>query len=150
MNNLLIKNGIDVSKVLTYELINNKELRTFYEQTDVGLFPNRCEGGTNLVLMEYMACAKPVIASYNSGHKDVLNEENSYMIKEMGDGKIYSGTELWADWDEPSLDETVALLEHAYNNRDELRKKGKIAGEFMKDFTWKKSAESLVKIIEGI
>lgn len=150
MNKLYAMNGMDTKRIFTYELINNKELRNFYAQTDIGLFPNRCEGGTNLVLMEYMACAKPVIASYNTGHKDVLSDDNSYMLKDMKEDKIYFNNKLWADWQEPSIDEIIANLEYAYFHRDEMRSKGKIAGEFMKQFTWTDTAKSLLKSIDSI
>ena len=55
--------------------------RELYRNTDVGVFPNRCEGGTNLVLMEYMACGKPVIASCTSGHRDIVSEEMRFLLK---------------------------------------------------------------------
>ena len=35
-----------------------------YRNSDVGLFSNRCEGGANLVLMECMACGKPVVTEF--------------------------------------------------------------------------------------
>ena len=38
-----------------------------YQNTDVGIFPSRCEAGTNLVMMEYMACGKPAIATVGTG-----------------------------------------------------------------------------------
>lgn len=150
MNNLYAINGMDTKRIFTYELINNKELREFYAQTDIGLFPNRCEGGTNLVLMEYMACAKPVIASYNTGHKDVLTENNSLILTEMQEDKIYFNNKLWADWQEPSLDEIISKLEYAYHNRAAIRQKGKTAGGFMKKFTWTETARELVTIIDSI
>lgn len=150
MNNLYSLNGLDKNRIFTYELINNKELRNFYSQTDIGLFPNRCEGGTNLVLMEYMACAKPVIASYNSGHKDILTQNNSLMLTEMAEDKLYFNNNLWADWEEPSLDEIISKLEYAYHNRSAIRQIGKNAGEFMKKFTWTDTAKELIKIIDKI
>ena len=148
MKNIYTINEMDVNRIFTYELINNKDLRTFYSQTDIGLFPNRCEGGTNLVLMEYMACAKPVIASYNSGHKDILNKDNSLLLNEMNEEKIYNGSQLWADWQEPSLEEIIYQLEFAYHNRETIRQKGKTAGEFMKNFTWTDTAKSLVETLK--
>lgn len=150
MTNIYTRNGIDPNRVLTYELIPNKELRGFYGETDIGLFPNRCEGGTNLVLMEYMACAKPVIASYNTGHTDVLTEDNSLMLTDMKPYKLYDNSNnLWADWADPSLDEIIAKIEYAYNNRDEIRRLGKRAGEDMKKLTWTESARSLLKTMNA-
>ena len=56
-------NGLDAKRIKTYELVPSYQLRGIYGCTDIGIFPNRCEGGTNLVMMEYMACGKPVIAA---------------------------------------------------------------------------------------
>ena len=43
-------------------------------KADVGVFTNRCEGGTNLVAMETIASNVPVILSSNTGHKDVIKK----------------------------------------------------------------------------
>ena len=41
-------------------------------EADVALFPNRAEGGTNLVAMECLASGIPTILSANTGHLDLL------------------------------------------------------------------------------
>jgi len=147
ITNLCRINGIEENKIFTLPLTPNDKLRDLYLSTDLGLFPNRCEGGTNLVMMEYMACGKPVVASYNSGHTDVLTDENSLPLKKMNDFKIVSDGKLAADWQEPDIDEVISKIEFAYLNRNEIKKIGKKAGEFMKNFTWEKSAETLLKQI---
>ncbi len=148
MVNLCRINNIDGNKVFTMPITPNNKLRNLYLSSDIGLFPNRCEGGTNLVLMEYMACGKPVIASYTSGHKDVITENNSFPLKHLHEFKLHDGKQLIADWQEPDLDEMVAKLEFAYYNRDEIKRVGKKAGKDMKNFTWEKSADSLLEIIK--
>ena len=149
MNKILQDNGIDLERVITLVPRPNALMARIYKNTDIGLFPNRCEGGTNLVLMEYMACGKPVIASYSSGHKDVINKDNSIMIKNMESLSINdgSGTRI-STWDDPDLDETVEHLEWAYQNRDELRSYGLQAGNDLKELTWKRCAEEFVEILE--
>lgn len=148
MHHLYKLNGIDSAGIITNEIIPNTSLRQIYCTTDIGLFPNRCEGGTNLVMMEYMACGKPVVASFNTGHKDILNESNSLPLKEMQPLRLYSKqNELWADWFEPSVDEVIEKIEWAYNNKQELLEKGKKAGEDLKNFTWQNSAKKLLEII---
>ncbi len=140
-------NGLDLNRVITLELIQNNKLPEIYLKTDIGIFPNRCEGGTNLVMMEYMACGKPVIASYNTGHKDILTEENSLPIFTMKSFERYSNNKKIARWYEPDFDEIVEKLEYAYLNRNEIRNIGKQAGKDLKNFTWKKSAEQLLNQI---
>ena len=143
-----MENGLDTSRVQTCELIPKELQRELYRQTDLGVFPNRCEGGTNLVLMEYMACGKPVVASYASGHKDVVTGENALLLNELSPLRIAgSDGNLWASWEEPSLDELVAKIEYAYHHRAQIREIGRRAGEDMKRYTWRHTAEHLLNLL---
>ena len=148
MNKVFVDNGINLDGVITLPLYPNIMMPRIYKNTDIGLFPNRCEGGTNLVLMEYMACGKPVIASYNSGHKDILTEQNSLMLSEMRPVTITTHDRATAVWDEPSLDETIERLEFAYLNRDSLKAIDRQAGEDLGNMTWKHTAERFYRILK--
>jgi tetratricopeptide (TPR) repeat protein/glycosyltransferase involved in cell wall biosynthesis len=148
MHNLCVTTGLDTKRVFTLPLVPNQKLRDIYLKSDLGLFPNRCEGGTNLVMMEYMACGKPVVASYNTGHKDVLTENNSILLKEMKEYKLYNPDNvLTADWEEPNLDEIIDKVEYAYNNRDIIKNIGDNAAVTMKNFTWSDTAMNLLKVV---
>ena len=149
MKKVLADNGIDLDKVIILPLYPNIMMPRIYKNTDIGLFPNRCEGGTNLVLMEYMACGKPVIASYNSGHKDILTERNSIMLTEMKPLTIGSHDETTAVWQEPSLDETIEKLEFAYHNRELLGEIGRRGGEDLSNMTWKRTAQEFYQILKS-
>ncbi len=83
IKNILANNGIDLSKVITLPPKFNSSMARIYKNTDCALFPNRCEGGTNLVLMEYMSCGKPAIVTNSSGHRDVSNDHNAIMLKNL-------------------------------------------------------------------
>jgi len=141
-------NEIDPSRIFTLPLVPNEKLRDLYLKSDIALFPNRCEGGTNLVMMEYMACGKPVIASFNSGHKDILNEENSLPLKFQKDFRLFDEDQkIIADWSEPDLDEIVQKIEFAYHNRDKIKIIGNCAAKHLKKFTWANTADKLIDII---
>ena len=118
-----------------------------FRNTDVGLFPNRCEGGTNLVLMEYMACGKPAIASYSSGHRDILTPRNAIMIKAMRPLTLSRNGGPVALWDDPDLDEIISHLDWSYHHRDELRAIGSRAGEDLREKTWQRSAEQFYGLL---
>ena len=47
-------------------------MSSLLKQADLAVFPNRCEGGTNLVAMEAIACGIPTLLSANSGHLDLM------------------------------------------------------------------------------
>ncbi len=144
MNRLYSVNDINHDKIITLDIIQNDKLADIYSQTDVGLFPNRCEGGTNLVLMEYMATGRPVIASNTSGHKDVVNDKNSLLLNNL---KPFSLSSEKVDWEEPCLDEIVAQIEFAYHNRDEIDLLGRQGANDMAKLTWNKTAETLFETL---
>jgi len=142
-------NGLDANRILTLDLVPNKMQRGIYQQTDIGIFPNRCEGGTNLVLMEYMACARPVIASNTSGHRDIVTEENALLLNDLRDISITGpDNQLIAHWQEPSVDELVAQIEYAYHHRQEIKKIGVNAGQDLQKFTWGRSAQCVLDALK--
>lgn len=141
-------NGLDPARTVTCDLMPADLQRELYRNTDIGVFPNRCEGGTNLVLMEYMACGKPVIASYTSGHTDVVTPGNALLLENLTNNHIIGANgQLLARWQEPSLDELVSKLEYAYHHRGDIRQLGRKAGDDMKAFTWEHSAERLLALL---
>ena len=150
METTLVENGLDPSRVTIHQLVPHQKLRQLYLDTTVGLFPNRCEGGTNLVLMEYMACGRPVIASFASGHRDVVSRRNALLLTELEDFlvKMADGS-LFARWQEADFDQLVECLEYAYHHRDELEKLGRRAARDMAGLTWRASAERLLSIVSG-
>ncbi len=151
MSSIYRVNGLDLNRVITLPLVQNTELAGIYSQTDVGLFPNRCEGGTNLVLMEYMACGKPAIASFNTGQRDILTPGNSILLSDMNEFKVYDNDKkLISDWEEPDFDEVISKLEYAYFNREEIKMIGRSAAQDMKSYTWSATAENLLKKISDI
>ncbi|HEY8693507.1 MAG TPA: glycosyltransferase family 4 protein [Chloroflexota bacterium] len=140
VSQVLADNGIDLSRAIIIPARPNAMMARVYQNSDVGLFPNRCEGGTNLVLMEYMACGRPAIASNSSGHKDVVNDSNALLVKTMGQVTMSDHGAPIAVWDDPSIDETIEQLEWAYQHRPALEALAEQAGRDMAHMTWKRSA----------
>lgn len=148
MNHIYRLNGLDPERIITCPVISHTGLRQIFAHTDIGVFPNRCEGGTNLALMEYMACGKPVIAANATGHKDVVNEDNAILLNNLGD--IFLDDEegrTVAIWKEPDLEELVETIEYAYRHREKIRDIGKNGARDLKEYTWEKSADRLLSLV---
>lgn len=64
-------NGINPDQVIDIGQVQNTLMPTIYRECDCAVFPNRCEGGTNLVAMEAMACGLPTAVSSGHGHDDL-------------------------------------------------------------------------------
>jgi glycosyltransferase involved in cell wall biosynthesis/SAM-dependent methyltransferase len=149
MQRTYARNGLDSRRIITQELVPQAHQRDLYAQTDIGLFPNRCEGGTNLVLMEYMACGKPAIVSNTSGHKDIVHADNALLLNRLAPFNLVDDKDrLIGRWQEPALDEIVTRLEYAYHHRAEIKQVGRRAGLDLKRFTWRHSATRLLEVME--
>jgi len=148
VNRILADNGIDLQRVVSCHQQSNVAMPPIYWNTDVGLFPNRCEGGTNLVLMEYMACGKAVVAVDTTGHADIVNACNALVIGTKGETTVRdAGGVPMAVWPEPDLDDAIDKLEWAYQNRDKMRELGCRAAKDLEPFTWRRTAEGFRRII---
>jgi glycosyltransferase involved in cell wall biosynthesis len=140
---MLTANGIPVEKILpiAQPVQSRDEMATILGNCDVGCFPNRCEGGTNLVLMEAMACGLPCVASSGTGHTDVVSPSSPFTLERYVDTPIYENGQQVASWPEPDLDEVVGSLECAYSHRGLARAFGLQDCQRMQQFTWEAAAK---------
>lgn len=151
MEHLYRINGIDPKRVITMAVQTPEQMARAYGMSDLGLFPNRCEGGTNLVLMEYMACGKPAIVTDATGHKDICRADNAFLLKRLRPLAIRDEKgQLAARWVEPSLDEIIAAVEYAREHQAEAQARGEAAAKEMKQWPWKRAAETIVSTLERI
>ena len=65
----LVANGIPAKCVVDVGKVNPLELAAIVRSCDVGVFPNRCEGATNMVLVEALASGVPCVATVGHGHE---------------------------------------------------------------------------------
>jgi glycosyltransferase involved in cell wall biosynthesis len=145
---VLTANGVDATRAIHLGPLPNAMMARIYRNSDVGLFPSRCEGGTNLVLMEYMACGRPAIATFGSGHKDVLTDENSLPLRRLRQATVRDADEPPRIWHDAELEEVVEKLEWAYQNRERLAVLGARAAQDMTRFTWANTARAFVELLE--
>lgn len=125
-------NGIPAEQAFHLGVTPQISMPQILREADVALFPNRAEGGTNLVAMECMACGVPAILSANTGHLDLIEDRNCFPLLHQSpiSGPAHN------DWGESDVDEMVATLEFAYSNREEAARRGARGAEFISQFTW--------------
>lgn len=140
----VIENGIPHDRFQYVTSILHPAMAQVYSACNLGIFPNRCEGGTNLCMMEFMACGKPVIATNTTGHVDVLKVGNSFgFISTASRFEFKPNGVLRATWPEPDLDDFISEIEMAYQARGSgrLESAGENAREDMRQWTWAKLAQ---------
>ncbi len=128
--------GYDVARIPRISVISQpitaKHMPALYKACDAFVLPTRGEGW-GLPYLEAMAMGLPVIGARFSAHLDFMNDENSYLIDNLGlepvdedqaqDSPLYKG----ASWGKPSLEHTAELMRYVYEHRDEAVAKGKKA-----------------------
>jgi glycosyltransferase involved in cell wall biosynthesis len=141
-------NGIHADQILSLGAVPNREMPALLRQMDVAVFPNRCEGGTNLVAMEAMACGLPVILSRNTGHLDLIDGENCFPLERQTplDGDR-AGIGDVVGWGESSVEEVVETLERVFADRPAAQRRGRLAAATMQSLTWKATADRLKGLI---
>jgi len=146
----LIANGLPIDSFIDIGLIPNHLAGQILREADAAVFTNRCEGGTNLVAMESMACGIPTILSANTGHLDLIHSNICYPLSSQGQVKPtahFSGVEGWGESD---VDEVVEALEQVYTNREQAKSRGLAAANFMLDWTWEKQVKRFLDVIGGL
>jgi glycosyltransferase involved in cell wall biosynthesis len=140
-------NGVPARQVLDLGMVPNAQMPPILREMDVAVFPNRAEGGTNLVAMEAMACGVPAILSANTGHLDLIDRDNCYALRAQ---RSLPGQPAFGDvpgWSESDLDEIVAALEAAYEDRGDARGRGARGAATVGRLTWRRMADELKAIV---
>lgn len=140
--------GVAPDKFVDLGMLRNEDMPQILNEMDLAIFPNRCEGGTNLVAMETMACGVPCVLSANTGHLDLIGDDAKRCYPLMEQGPV-SLPECGVDgWGESSVDELIEKMESAYQNRDQARQIGEAGADFMRGWSWSNQIAKLVDILD--
>jgi glycosyltransferase involved in cell wall biosynthesis len=137
-------NGVPPEAVVDLGFVSRPQMPQVLADIDVALFPNRCEGATNLVAMEAMGAGVPCILSANSGHVDLMTRPGlCYPLVEQRQLDNPRGDRT--GWCESDPDEILDQLERIYTDRAEAKRRGEAARDFiLTERTWRRFAETFV------
>jgi glycosyltransferase involved in cell wall biosynthesis len=143
----LLKQGLPPGSFIDLPFTPNMFMPPVLRDCDIALFPNRCEGGTNLVAMEAMACGVPTYVSYNTGQKDLVDLIGCGALRTQRPVKPTIAMQTVQDWGESDADELVSAMERVYANRAEARREAATVAVRMKDWEWGGLNEKLLQIV---
>jgi len=144
----LVANGIPETATVDVGCTPNAVMGRIVREADVALFPNRCEGGTNLVAMECMASGVPTIVSANTGHLDLVATGGCFALRTQRN--VRRPTRYFTEvdgWGESDVDEIVELLETLYTDRDLAGQRATVGVSAMSRLTWSDQIAALVDAI---
>jgi len=119
--------------------VTPQQIAELYRDSDVCVCATRAES-FDLGTAEAMACGLPIITTGYGGqieHMDwTCSDLINYDLKEVKGDVNYEGVKQAV----PSIGHLRRLMREAFENRDETKKKGLAAKEFIKKFTWDTTA----------
>ncbi len=138
-----LENGVPAAGFGDLGFLSRDKIAPALWECHAAVFPNRCEGATNLVAMEAMACGVPTVLSANTGHLDLIKGDNVFVLNQQTPVHNPDGGRNY--WGESSVDELVETLERIYTDHEEARRRRAAALAFIHgERTWRKFAESVV------
>ena len=150
----ITEQGISGDNILVPGTLNTIQISNLMKSADISIFPNRCEGGTNLVAMESLCCGIPTALSSNSGHLDLLSLGLPGIIPlpcTQTNIKSLHQSNLFNQWQEVSPNDLLKLMLKAYKEEGMLGQyKQKMNNKMISSLSWKDSFEKLLGEIELI
>jgi glycosyltransferase involved in cell wall biosynthesis len=145
----LLDQGLPQGSFMTLPYTPNMLMPPILRECDAAIFPNRCEGGTNLVAMEAMACGVPTIVANNTGQKDLVDLLGARAFETQTPIKASPGMACTDDWMETDPDEIVEMLEDIYTNTSKARNDAAIMAKKIKEWDWGPLNEKLLTCVLG-
>jgi glycosyltransferase involved in cell wall biosynthesis len=142
-------NAIPPEAVIAVGATPNIAMPHVIREADVALFPNRAEGGTNLVAMECLACGIPTILSANTGHLDLLRHPG-VAIALTRQGAVNKPGVDTTEWGESDVEEGLEALETVWRDRQAARAMGERASRLMAGMDWRGQTALLLRAIEPL
>ena len=151
-------NGIPRSNFFLLPCVVNRQLPHLIKQADVAVFASRCEGGTNLMAMETLACGIPTLVSANTGHLDLLAMGFGHALPmgQAGVGqvdpscyRVYGGDPLGL-WGETNPEELLDWWLRIAANREEWQFYGRQYADAVKSLSWRESMRKLLMLVEEL
>ena len=145
---------LDKQAVIDLGRVSHGEMVLRMLEADVAVFPNRCEGGTNLMAMEAAAVGIPLIISANTGHLDLIRFLDgmgaiSVTQQDPLDPTGSGGRRGWGEVHVEALVEALVSVSHSGADGPMLREAADRASLKMANWTWAASTRGLVDILVG-
>jgi len=141
--------GIAAHQFLDIGMLPNSELPAILADADAALFPNRAEGGTNLVAMECLASGIPTILSANTGHLDLIERTQTFAAMRQRPVTRSGGSSV-AGWGESDIEELIELLEAIYDRPEDARARAARAADAMLGLSWEGQIRELHSVLSPL
>lgn len=142
-----VANGVPADGFLDLGFLGRQQIAGVLADCHAAIFPNRCEGATNLVAMEAMACGVPTILSANTGHLDLIRDGTCMALHDQRPLSNPAGNRN--GWGDSSVEEVVEHLETLYTDTAAARTCADKGMAFIRgERTWRDFAKQFVEAVQ--
>lgn len=133
-----------------YGKVTEQELADICYGSDAFVFPSRGEG-FGLTPLEAMATGLPAIVPNAHGISEYFNEKFMYEVKADEKCKaIYRRLTDVGNMVKCDVNDLARQMRYIYENQDEARQKGKLASEYVRQWTFTRTGQEFKKLIDKI
>ena len=140
--------GIPPEGYINLGLNPHHRFGAIFRGVDAAVFPNRCEGGTNLVAMEALASGVPCVVAANTGQIDLVQVADTFVLEHQPPVAADLLPDGVDGWGESSVEELVERLEEIYTSPDAARAKGARSAKVMASWTWARQADRIIRALD--
>ena len=141
-------NGVRPEQFIDLGTVPNHLMARVLREMAVAVFPNRCEGGTNLVAMESMACGVPTIVADATGQRDLVDTGGPFPLRRQRPATPHDAATL--GWGESDIDEIVEALEYVYTHRELAARRGRAGAGAMAALNWRTQIGRLHAVLDPL
>lgn len=144
----LVSEGLQPHQFIAMPFIHNMFTPSLLWECDAAIFPNRCEGGTNLVAMEAVACGVPTYVANNTGQKDLVNDLGFNAFHQQTPVKQPASYGAVTEWGETDVDEVIAALEKIHSDPHAARAQALQQSTRVQQWDWSTQNDVLLNALQ--
>lgn len=133
----LQQQGLQPHQFIALPFTHQIMMPSVLRECDAAIFPNRCEGGTNLVAMEAIACGIPTYVADNTGQADLIKYCDALPLRRQRPCATATDPRLTTTaWGESDVEEIVAALTIIYQDAQTARQNARAAAQKITAWNW--------------
>ena len=141
----LVDNGVQREAIAALPPLQHGDVPGVLRKMDAALFPNRCEGGTNLVAMEALAAGVPTILTDGTGQRDTVRLAGGgcwplAAVPAMNGPLDAAGVE-------PSPEAAADMLAAIYLDSHGARRRALAGAGRLREWTWGRAVGVIVEAV---
>ena len=146
-------NGLDRRDVVPLIPVHHRYVPQILRAVDAALFPNRAEGGTNLVAMEAVAMGVPTALARNTGQADLVDflggDDGCWPLgNQVESPAARAAPDQFAGYETDPGDAAAALAD-IYRDRAAARRRALRGAKRMRAWSWESAVEVLTDAAFG-